>query len=391
MLNILIFASDAKALSSLNSIIQEASSQGNRVFAMISQHSQLSLPIQDKQNFKILCNVDRSKHLYSNSLGEWLPFTPDWVVVNRERWLPENDIIREFKYDFGCKVALVEPNSQMLTHPENILDALSRNKFQDMIDVNFDHSTWIKKVRESTGIQANLQVVGNPKYDINTTVDDSTLNDLKKIYQIDPNKKTVLLFSIISSARENIKEVYKDMIMKHPDYQFFYKPYPGEPFGSKFEKDYHPHFFLPNCVPILQENHIWGMFQLCDMHVGILGSINHATLLYDKEYIDLSKELGVRERYLDISPIFTEGVGIEQDKSMWKRALNLKNDSELRDIFTKDKMKLGKSHNEVVWAKLDSYIDDSSDKNKQDLLKLFDDYNDGKASKRIVNYLKENV
>ena len=96
MLNILIFASDAKALSSLNSVIQEASNQGNRVFAMVSQHSQLSHPVQNKQNFKILCNVNRSKHLYSNSLGEWLPFTPDWVIVNRERWFPENAIIEEF-------------------------------------------------------------------------------------------------------------------------------------------------------------------------------------------------------------------------------------------------------------------------------------------------------
>ena len=54
-------------------------------------------------------------------------------------------------------------------------------------------------------------------------------------------------------------------------------------------------------------------------------------------------------------------------------------------------MDVADTNNEVVWAKLDSYIDDSSDKNKQDLLKLFDDYNDGDACKRIVNYLKENV
>ena len=133
------------------------------------------------------------------------------------------------------------------------------------------------------------------------------------------------------------------------------------------------------------------MFNLCDTHVGILGSINHATLLSNKKYIDVSKPLGVREAYLDPSPIFQSGVGIEQNKEMWKRVLNLKSDSDLKNIITGDIMNMAKSNNEVVWSKLDSYINDNSDKNKQDLLKLFDDYNDGNACKRIVNYLKENV
>ena len=390
-MNVVVFASDSKALSSLNSVIQELSKQGHRLFAMVTQNTQLQHPIANKQSFQILCNVPRSNHLYSNSLGQWLPFKPDWIIVNRERWNPESGIINEFKKTFKCKVALVEPNAQMLTNPENILEGLSRNRFQDMIDVNFDHSTWIKKIRESIGIKGNFQVVGNPKYDLNTKVDEKTIESLKNIYQIDPNKKTVLLFSILSSARDNLKIIYRDMITNNPDYQFFYKPYPGEPFDAKFKNDYYPHFFLPNCMPILEENHVWGMFQVCDMHVGILGSINHATLLYDKEYIDLSKELGVRERYLDASPIFTEGKGIEQNKDMWKRVLNLKSDSELKDIVTGDVMEQGKSHNEFVWSKLDSYISNKSDETKKELLKLYDNYNDGNASKRIIKYLKDNA
>lgn len=387
-MNVVVFASDSKALSSLNSTIKELSKRGHRLFAMVTQQTQLQHPIANKVSFQILCNTPRISVMKSRTLGEDLPFKPDWIIVNRERWNPESDIIKEFKNDFKCKVALVEPNSQMLTNPENVLEGLSRNRFQDMIDVNFDHSIWIKNVRQAVGIRGNFQVVGNPKYDINTIVSDSVLDDLKKIYQIDPNKKTVLLFSILSSARENLKEVYKDMIMKHPDYQFFYKPYPGEPFLDQYRKDYHPHFFLPNCVPILQETHVWGMFQLCDTHVGSLGSINHATLLYDKEYIDLSKELGVRERYLDISPIFTEGAGIEQDKEMWKRVLNLKSDKDLKDILTGKTMEDAKVNNKFVWTILDSYISSRSDQDKKSLLKVFDDYNDGDACTRIVNYLE---
>jgi hypothetical protein len=390
-MNVVVFASDSKALSSLNSSIKELAKRGHRVFSMVTQHTQLQHPIYQKQNYQILCNVSRTDVLQSKSLGEQLPFKPDWLIVNRERWNPESDIITEFKKQFKCKVALIEPNSQMLTNPENILEGLSRNRFQDMIDVNFDHSTWIKKIRQSVGIKGNFQVVGNPKYDLNTEIDSKTIDTLKELYKIDPNKKTVLLFSILSSARLNLKLEYKKLIIENPDYQFFYKPYPGEPFDIKFKNDYHPNFFLPNCTPILEESHVWGMFQLCDMHVGILGSINHATLLYNKEYLDFSKQLGVRESYLDPSPIFNQGDGIEQNKNMWKNVLNLKSDNELKKLVTGNTMNQGKINNNVVWSTLDSYIKDKSNINKNSLLKLFDDFNDKQACKRIVNYLENNI
>ena len=43
-MNVVIFASDAKALSSLNSVIQEASKQGIRLFAMVTHSTQLRHP-----------------------------------------------------------------------------------------------------------------------------------------------------------------------------------------------------------------------------------------------------------------------------------------------------------------------------------------------------------
>jgi len=390
-MNVVVFASDSKALSSLNSTIKELAKRGHRIFAMVTQQTQLQHPIYQKQNYQILCNISRANVLQSKSLGEYLPFKPDWLIINRERWNPESDIITEFKKQFKCKVALVEPNSQMLTNPENILEALSRNRFQDMIDVNFDHSTWIKKIRQSVGIKGNFQVVGNPKYDLNVEVDPKTIDTLKEFYKIDPNKKTVLLFSILSSARPNLKVEYKKLITENPNCQFFYKPYPGEPFDINFKNDYHPNFFLPNCIPILEESHIWGMFQLCDMHVGILGSINHATLLYNKEYLDFSKQSGVRESYLDPSPIFNQGEGIEQNKNMWKNVLNLKSDTELKKLVTGKVMKQGEANNNIVWSTLDSYINNRSNSNKNELLKLFDDFNDKQAYKRIVNYLENNI
>tara|TARA_Y100000385_G_scaffold288389_1_gene354867 strand:- start:1323 stop:2495 length:1173 start_codon:yes stop_codon:yes gene_type:complete len=390
-MNLVIFASDNKGLSSLNSTINEASNRNINIFVMISQDTQLRYPLHHPDRFQILTNCESTSPYVSKTLGVKLPFKPDWLIVNRERWNPESDIIMEFKKQFKCKVALIEPNSQMLTNPENILEGLSRNKFQDMIDVNFDHSTWIKKIRQSVGIKGNFQVVGNPKYDLNTKIDSKTIDILKKFYKISPNKKKVLLFSILSSSRSNLKLEYNKFITKNPDYQFFYKPYPGEPFDPKFKNDFYPHFYLPNCTPILEESHIWGMFQICDIHVGILGSINHATLLYNKEYLDFSKQLGVREKYLDPSPIFNQGCGIEQNKNMWKNVLNLKSDNELKKLITGAVMNQGKANNNVVWSTLDSYIKDKSNINKNSLLKLFDDFNDNQACKRIINYLENNI
>ena len=52
MKNVVIFASDAKALSSLNSVIEESSKEGFRIFAMITQHTQLQHPKFNKDNFR---------------------------------------------------------------------------------------------------------------------------------------------------------------------------------------------------------------------------------------------------------------------------------------------------------------------------------------------------
>ncbi|MGY8866307.1 MAG: hypothetical protein ACKVJK_11870, partial [Methylophagaceae bacterium] len=162
--------------------------------------------------------------------------------------------------------------------------------------------------------------------------------------------------------------------------RYFYKPYPGEPFGPKWKRDYSPNFFLPNCTPILEENHVWGMFDICDTHVGAMSSIIHATLLKGKKYIDYSLELGLPEKYIDFSGVFLDGgPGIENNKAMWMRSLELKHESELRKILSDDYGSRIEKANKKVWDNLD---------NPEILLTLFDSYNDGNASKRIINELQ---
>jgi len=382
-MNVVIFASDAKALSSLNSIIQEAGKQGIRLFAMITQSTQLKHPKFQQNHFQILCNVERKKVVWSDSLNVDLPFKPDWLIINRERWDPELGIINEFKQKFNCKIGLVEPNASLLNNAETRLETYSKNRFINLIDVFFDHSNFASKQRRLAGFTGNLKVVGNPKYDLNTKVGDGVLNQLKQHYNVDPNKKQVLLFSLVNGHRQNINQLFKDYIKSNPDNQYFYKPYPGEPFDPKFNSDFNPTFVLPNCTPIIDENHIWGMFEICDTHIGSMSSIIHATLLAKKEYIDFSKQLNIDKKYLDISGVFQErGPGLENNLAMWMRSFNFKDVSELKALLPDEYIEGIRESNNQVWNNLD---------NPEKLLTLFDDHNDGQASKRIINYIQNEL
>ena len=381
-MNVVIFASDAKGLSSLNSVIQEAGKQGIRLFAMVTRSTQLRHPKYQQNHYQILCNVDRKKVVWSESLGVDLPFKPDLLIVNRERWDPESGIISEFKTKFKSKVALVEPNAWILNGAESRLETYSRNRYVKDIDVFFMGSKHGILQQQAAGFEGNMIPVGNPKYDLNTNVSQEQINKLRESYNAPQDKENVLLFSLVNGHRDKINNIFKQYT-KDTSKRYFYKPYPGEPFDTKFANEYKPKFFLDNTLPILDENHVWGMFEICDTHVGVLSSIVHATLLKGKKYIDHSLELGLPEKYLDFSGVFqTGGVGLENNKSMWMTSFGFTNDSQLKALLPDSyRDKIEKTNNQV-WDNLD---------NPEKLLTLFDDYNDGQASKRIINYIQNEL
>ena len=381
-MNVVIFASDAKGLSSLNSIIEEAGKQGIRLFAMVTHFTQLRHPKLHQNQFQILCNVNREKVVYSNSLGIDLPFKPDLLIINRERWDPESSIINEFKTKFKSKIALVEPNAWILNGAESRLETYSRNRYVKDIDVFFMGSKHGILQQQAAGFEGNMVSVGNPKYDLNTNVPSDQILQIRKLYNAPPDKENVLLFSLVNGYRDKINSIFEQHI-KDTSKKYFYKPYPGEPFDSKFINDYHPQFFLNNTLPILDEKHIWGMFEICDTHVGVLSSIVHATLLKGKKYIDHSLDLNLPEKYLDFSGVFqTGGPGLENNKSMWMRSFGFTNDSQLKALLPDSYRDEIEKTNNKVWDNLG---------NPEILLTLFDDYNDGQAAKRIINYIQNEL
>jgi hypothetical protein len=382
-MNVVIFASDAKGLSSLNSVIEEASRSKLNVFAIVTNSTTLKYTPYQISDFQILSNVKSYETVRSTTLGIDLPFIPDWLLVARERWEPEESIIREFKYKFKCKVGLVEPNSWILGAIEARLETESRNRFKDLIDVFFTHSTHSVKVQQALGFKGTMAVVGNPKYDNNLSQSEETLKEIKEYYKVDDSKEQVLFFSLINSSRPEINTYFKEYIKYFPKCQFYYKPYPGEPFDDRFQKDYYPEFFLENCTPILDETHIWPMLNICNTHIGCLTSISHSSLLLGKTYIDLSQYLEIDKKYVDISQILKEdGPGVENNVGLWMGVFNLTSKEELKDMLNSQVVGAIKDINQEVWGSLNK---------REKLLTLFDDFNDKQASKRIINHIQNEI
>ena len=65
---------------------------------------------------------------------------------------------------------------------------------------------------------------------------------------------------------------------------------------------------------------------------------------------------------------------------MWMRSFGFTNISQLRDLLPNEFRDQTERLNNKVWDNLD---------NPEVLLTLFDDYNDGKASKRIIDELQK--
>jgi len=209
-LNVVVFASDAKHTSYLNSIILQGWNEVN-LFYMVCSETQLKHPAVNPEVFDIDHNVVNPEPVKSYTLNQTLPFKPDWLIVSRERWDPESSIINEFKNKLGAKIALVEPNSAMISSVNQFLESESKNRFVNNIDVFFDHSNFIKEQRKLLGFKGNIVVTGNPKYDINLDLEESAVQALKDYYNIDPNKKQVLLFTLQNKYRYKLFEQFNSL------------------------------------------------------------------------------------------------------------------------------------------------------------------------------------
>lgn len=381
-MNIVVFASDAKHTSYVNSIIAEAWDKVN-LFFMVSRDTQLRYPTIHSDLFEIGHNVSEIQEpVESHTLNQTLPFKPDWLIISRERWDPESSIINEFKNKLGAKIALIEPNSAMVGSVNQFLESESKNRFVGAIDIFFDHSNFIKEQRQLLGFKGNTVVVGNPKYDINLDLEEGSIDSLKEYYNVDPNKKQVLLFTLQNKYRYRLFEQFKQFKEQHPEYQYYIKPYPGEPFDPLFTKEYFPEFFMDGVTPILNETHIWGMYNICDIHLGCLSSVMYPSFLLNKEVYEFSKEVGAQENLESNKDIINGSSGHEDKLQIWLNTFNITLE-EFKELTSDEKIKPMLKNNLKIWRSLKSILS-----YRKDILKMYDEYNDKQASKRILEYLK---
>ena len=382
--NIVFYAGDGKFASYLDSSLLEAANRGFNVFSMMCWDTQLKYPLHHPNSFQIQHNVENPESHYSQTLNQNLPFKPDWLVVSRERWHPEDQIVIEFKQKWNTKIALIEPNSSFINSVNQFLESESKNRFVPIIDVYFDHSEFIKDQRKKVGFKGNSVVVGNPKYDLNLDVNENDINTLKKYYNVDPNKKQVLFFTLINKFRYKLFDEFKKFKEQHPDYQYFVKPYPGEPFITKPE-EYFPNFFIEGVTPILDETHIWGMFNICDIHIGGISSIMYPSFLLNKEVYEFSKQIGYKNNLESNEDIINSSGGTEENLQMWLRVFNM-NLEGFKELTSKDKMLKMMVNNNKVWKNLEDLV-----YYREDILKMYDEFNDGKAGKRIIDYIENDI
>ena len=387
-MNIVLYAGEAKGVGSLLPICHEAERRNINFWALFSKETELQFPHKDKDKFNIISNTSPKDSYWSDGLGCYLPFKPDYFLIQRAQWEPELSLLREFKSSFNCKVGLVEQNAQCITNIETVLETFNKNKITPLIDFFFDHSEWIAETRRFNNFNGNIIITGNPKYDLNLQVQEEELDSLRSKYKISPDRKSVLITSIITHTRPAFFSKIEEFINAHPDYNFFIKPYPGEPYSPQFKAQYSPHFFIPGVTPILDETDIWGMFHLCDLHIGCGGSIAYPSIVLGKEYIDLSVSLGIPQAHFNFDPYLNStGIGVEDKAALWVGSMPLNHISDIKEMIPPAYVKEACKRNQIYQEAFASYTAHPTPATRSSLLNFFDNFNDHEAAKRILSSL----
>ena len=398
-MNIVLYAGDNKYYKTLLPIAKEIKKRDHNFLFLYSEETQLQSPHQ-KGHFSYDGRwPDTEEYVESESLLLNIPFKPDLLIIARERWQPEQSIIFEFKSKFDAKVACVEVSSHLLNNIENRLEMLSRMTFpQNTIDYFFEHSEFAKERRidcMDESFRDRIVVTGNPRFsDVELNLD-----NLRK-YDIDPNKKQILFWGIINTTRDTMFEALNVLAEKTKDtHQIFYKCYPGEPTNPNFVNQFNP-FVVDGVQVVYEEDDIFDIAKLCDIHIGAASSIFNFAFYFDKVLVNLDSVCDASNRMNDMNVYTSEtGNGVEDSARFWMGVWNIQTIEDFKSFVDMDRLEKFKETNNVVMDLVKKHtIDfdwdckflDTPQKNYGDLLTIFDEYGlDGASPQRIVNFLEK--
>ena len=377
---ILVYVSDNRGYTEVKNVVNELSQREcDYIFIYPTD-----------QGFTYESNIDYGKYpsFESKSIGVELPFLPDILLITKESWLPETNLIIEFK-QVGTIVCNLENSSWLYNNIKTRLEILSRMKFPtNMIDVFFDHSTWTYDSKLEAGwVKGKSIITGIPKFDILKNI---TTEDIKQKYNL--TKPIIVLYgSMEDNIRPNIINISKELESKYSStHHLFYKPHPKEfiDFPSDFtENNLTP---SPQFRLIRDENEMYSFSQLGDIHIGIITSVMYYPLYFNKTvyYID-SDDSGVM---FDMDLENFRG----NEYNFWAPLMNVNSWDEFVEKIGEYRIEKFKDRYDLFMNKfkntLKSYenVVDLNQKFEYDntaLLELYDEFNDGNASKRIANYL----
>jgi hypothetical protein len=377
---ILVYVSDNRGYTEVKNIVKELS-QCDCDFVFI-------YPIGQELTYESNVDYEKYPNFESTSIGVKLPFLPDILLITKESWLPETNLIIEFK-QVGTIICDVENSSWLYNNIKTRLEILSRMRFPtNMIDVFFDHSNWILETKTEAGWIKNKSIItGVSKLDSLQNI--STEHIVLK-YNI--NKPVIVLYgSMENNIRPNIIKISQEIEKQYKNtHCLFYKPHPKE--FVDFSYDFNKNYLVssPSFRIIETEDELHSFAKLGDTHIGIISSIMYFPIYFNKSifYIDddnsgIMWDLNFKNfkghEYNFWAPIvqvnsfeqFEEKIG-KQRVEKFKERYNL-----FIDTFKKA---LKPYKNNVNLSQKFEY-------NNKTLLNFYDNFNDGNASKRIVNYL----
>jgi hypothetical protein len=405
-----LFSADIKGFTYLKSTFKELKDRNHNVFLLYgdSNHPIHHPPSNlDKFNYDSNFDIDFSKGEYIESLGLNIPFVPDYLILTRDRWSPEQNIIYEFKQRFPqTKIAYVELNANLVQAIEIKMEMISRTKFpQNQIDIFFDHSNNTlqnKKIAlDWVGWEKGV-VVGNPSWD-NITQDE--ISNCYKKYNIDPNKTQLLVFLEGGINRKKSLECLKNISFKldRTKYQLYLKPMPGEKDHPLLKQDYNPEFIVDGIDGFIFDQEDMNPISLiCEYNIGHIGSANYGGVIFNKQLVNLDLYTGGLEKYNDLEYFLANDPQVRENwkADFWMRIHNIPTQQEFINVIGLDKLNEFKTINETFKSDLNLYSHTydpdlkfltNKKKDSHKLSKYYDEFLDNKTSLRIVDYLEEHL
>lgn len=408
-MKVLLFASEVRGFNFLKNIHKELINQNYQsVFLYSETNYVLNLPLESN-NLYYDTNIPHfgSDFLQLESIGVSIPFTPDYLILTRDRWLPEQGLIHEIKQKFpNIKICYIEVNSLLVQAIEVKMEMISRTKFpQNQIDIFFDSSEYTLKNKKQSlsweGWEKGI-IVGNPYWD---NLDPKDIKKCYDKYKIDKNKIQLLFFGEGGAGKfksyKCLQFITKNI--NREKYQIFFKPLSGATHHPQLKKELELDFIKNKTDGIItNQNDLIPMSKICEYHIGNISSVNHGGALFNKQLVDLSHSTSRFENYTNINFYLknSKEVGENYTSDFWIKIHNLKNEEGFKKIVSDKTLKNWDSINNNWKSLLNTYTHSfdftlnfltNPKKESFNLLKYFDKFGDRKSSKRIIEYLKDNL